>query len=135
MRDRAERNGYYKEYMKRIRAERRLKVIAILGGKCVICGAVEALEIDHVDRATKSVPVADALSWGEGRLLAEVSKCQLLCRVHHHEKNSREFSVEHGGGASGKKNCSCQPCKKRKAEYSAAYKKRRSSSGSRAAAS
>jgi hypothetical protein len=59
-------------------------------------------------------------------LLAELAKCQLLCPPHHLEKSMRQGAfgaVGHGGGASGKKNCPCVPCKARKAAYMKVYKK------------
>lgn len=122
MKDREQRNSYYRVYMQRLRKERRTMVVSLLGGKCAICGSVDDLEIDHTDRAQKSANVDAALSWSLERLLLEMQKCQLLCRTHHQEKSAVECSVRHGGGASGKKNCKCVLCRKRKASYMAARK-------------
>lgn len=93
----------------------------ILGGKCVVCGSTDDLEIDHIDRRLKSFTISAKWDSPMDVLLEELKKCQLLCSTHHAEKSAREMSVGHGEGKSGKRNCKCAPCKARKAEYMAAY--------------
>ncbi len=39
------------------------------GGKCVLCSSVEDLEIDHVDRATKSFDIARI--WSRSKIVRE----------------------------------------------------------------
>jgi hypothetical protein len=89
-----------------------------LGSKCVWCGEKDPdkLEFDHIDRETKLWNIANL--WNDPRKLEiELKKVRLLC-YDCHKKNTREqFSVEHGGGVSGKKNCKCEPCRKKKNEW------------------
>ena len=117
-------NAYMAAYMNRRYHTRRAAAIAHLGGRCTECGSTDNLEIDHIDRATKSFDLAKAWSGRQSVYMAELSKCQLLCRDHHRMKSAAESSVEHGGGASGKKNCPCRPCRARKSEYNRAYRLR-----------
>lgn len=119
-------NAYMAQYMKKRMADRRAKAIIQLGGKCVQCGSTENLEFDHVNRdpdPRSRRGRGTMWTFSEKRLQAELEKCQLLCHDCHHEKTMGEISVPHGGGLSGKKNCPCVPCKQRKAEYMANYKR------------
>ena len=118
-------NEYMAAYMAKRRADRRQRLIALLGGTCARCPASEDLDFDHKDPATKKFNLSGrSLDKPWAVLLEEARKCQLLCRLHHHEKtleNGDGNAVDHGGGVSGKKNCPCQPCKHKKAEYMKAY--------------
>jgi hypothetical protein len=116
-RDRERYNEYQREYQLARYHQRKQDAIAFLGGKCAQCDTTEQLEIDHIDRTTKSFPVGKMWSIKEEQFYAELKKCQLLCKPHHIEKTRAELSVPHGGGMSGKKNCPCVPCKQRKSEY------------------
>lgn len=118
-------NEYMRVYMLKRYHERRSATLVLLGGKCVRCGATELLEIDHIDRSTKGFDLTRLWSIVYSEYLEEVAKCQILCRSCHLKKTIAENSVDHGGGLSGKKNCPCAPCKKRKAEYMREYKKNR----------
>lgn len=115
-------NDYMSVYMKRRYHQRRAHAIALLGGRCVVCGQTDGLEIDHINPADKTMELAKAWSTSSQRYYGEVAKCQLLCRRHHHAKSAAERGVPHGGGLSGKRNCPCQPCRTRKAEYNRHYK-------------
>lgn len=110
----------------------RQRAVDHLGGRCVVCGSTEGLEFDHVDPATKVLAISVAIGrcWSWVRLLVELDKCQLLCTGCHLNKTRGERSVDHGGGASGKRNCPCGPCKARKREYMKQYKARMAQSGS-----
>lgn len=122
----ANNNEYMREYMRARYYRRRTAFIESRGGKCVECGSVENLEVDHIDRETKGFDVGKAFAgWSESRLQAELSKCQVLCKKCHGKKTISENAVEHGGGVSGKRNCQCAPCKAKKAEYMKEYKKAR----------
>lgn len=107
------------------REHRRLELIILLGGVCARCAVTDGLEFDHKDSTTKSFNISGrSLDRPWAVLLSEVAKYQLLCRLHHWEKTLESGEVEtvqHGGGASGKRNCRCQPCKDKKAEYMRAY--------------
>jgi hypothetical protein len=71
---------------------------ALLGGKCCKCSAVENLQFDHIDRATKSFNIAEKLnSKSYDVLLQEVKKCQLLCHPCHKLKSAKELSIANKG--------------------------------------
>jgi hypothetical protein len=119
--DVAEYNDYQRAYQLARYHRRKAEAIEFLGGVCARCGATEGLEIDHIDPALKSFSIGKLWSVSKVRFYTELRKCQLLCKPHHIEKTRQEQSVEHGGGASGKRNCKCKPCKAKKAEYMHAY--------------
>lgn len=85
---------------------RRAEAIKILGGKCVECGTVEELEIDHINPATKEFPVGAMWGVARAKYLKEIQKCQLLCKTHHTVKTTDEQAGEHGS----RKRCKCVPC-------------------------
>lgn len=103
---------------------RRAEAIALLGGRCATCGRVDSLEMDHVDPATKTFDLGKLWSCSRAKFLEELRLCQLLCGPHHRAKSAKEASVPHGGGASGKRNCRCAPCKLRKAEYAREHRRK-----------
>lgn len=103
----------------------RARAIAHLGGACIKCGAIEDLEIDHIDRTTKSFDPLSKICLSWEKLEVELGKCQLLCKVHHKEKSVQELSVEHGGGLTGKKNCRCDLCRPLKNAYLREWKRNR----------
>jgi hypothetical protein len=118
-------NEYMRIYMAKRYAERKAQTVLVLGGKCVDCGSTERLEIDHILRSTKVLDVSSR-TWSSKVYWAEViEKCTLRCNTCHRRKTAREFSVEHGGGMSGKRNCYCEPCKARKREYMKNYTRSR----------
>ena len=117
-------NEYMANYMARRRARRRATLQSILGDACAWCSSDERLEFDHKDPATKSFKLSGrALDKPWKELLAELEKCQLLCHDCHMAKSAGECAVEHGEGASGKKNCPCVLCKARMKEYQDEYTK------------
>lgn len=103
---------------------RMAKMRLYLGGKCVKCNTTENLQFDHINPNTKSFDVAKNWARRWEVLVIELDKCQLLCKPHHLEKsieNKELNQVDHGGGLSGKKNCSCLLCKAKKAQYMKTY--------------
>jgi len=74
-------------YMKERWRKRRAAAIIRLGSVCIVCGANENLEFDHIDPDTKLCSVARASSFSEVRFWNEVRKCQLLCTDCHKEKH------------------------------------------------
>jgi 5-methylcytosine-specific restriction endonuclease McrA len=80
------RADYLRNYNKAGRQQRRAKLIEMLGGCCVRCGAIEDLEFDHIDPSTKRFAVGSSMSRAWDVLVAETLKCQLLCRPCHREK-------------------------------------------------
>jgi len=117
-------NAYMNAYMKKRYAERRAIAIQLLGGKCVHCGSTENLEFDHIDRTKKSFEYGSLWSGTWEKFLAELAKAQLLCKSCHLKKTRSELGVPHGGGKSGRRNCKCEPCRKRKAEYMKQYRRK-----------
>jgi hypothetical protein len=89
---REEYNAYMREYMNRRYYQRKEEAHAFLGGKCVMCGTVEDLHVDHFDVRTKEEAFAKFWNWPKDRFYAELRKCQLLCAVHHKEKTKHEGS-------------------------------------------
>ena len=101
---------------------KRSEAIQELGGSCVDCGSTELLEFDHIKRVTKTFDLSHNWSSSEKRLRSEMGKCVLRCKACHRAKTSAEQSVEHGGGATGKRNCYCKLCAPLKRAYSAQRK-------------
>lgn len=118
-------NEYMAAYMNRRRKTRRAQLIELLGGICLDCGTDQRLEFDHRIPGSQEFRInTRALDKPWPVILAEVAKCDLRCNPCHRVKTARlreDGSVDHGGGASGKKNCPCTPCKTRKAEYMKVY--------------
>ena len=107
-------------YMAERRRNRREKLVELLGGVCVRCDADKALDFDHIIPGSQSFRISGkALDKPWEQLLAEVKKCQLLCRPCHRIK-SKECG-ETGGGhnriddhateAMYMKGCHCDPCR------------------------
>lgn len=110
-------------YMQRRRDARRVELKEMLGGKCVGCGTTEDLEFHHKEPATKLFSIGQCIDTNWDKLVTEAKKCELLCGSCHDVETIKQLSVPHGGGASGKKNCPCIPCKSKKAEYMKQYKR------------
>jgi hypothetical protein len=118
------------EYLKKRRTERKEFAITRLGGKCVQCGVDTALEFDHIDRRTKTKPIASCFHLSLEKLIVELDKCQLLCRPCHIEKSSKERfgrpskSPEHGSHTAYQKGCRCTECIEFNKEYRRLYYKK-----------
>ena len=81
-----------------------------------MCGSREKLEVDHVDRASKTVNPSRLWSLAEGNPLrvSELAKCQVLCRSCHKAKTRSEFAHEfpHGRYVTyNKHGCRCDECR------------------------
>ena len=112
---------YNLERYHRIRAEK----IYMLGGKCIDCGSTDNLEFDHIDPENKDFCISNYMTYPSSLVDAELAKCTLRCKSCHSSRTRTQNSVEHGAGASGKRNCRCEPCRLRKAEYMRDYYRRR----------
>lgn len=111
-------NRYMANYMLERYHRRRGEAIISLGGRCFLCGSTINLELDHKDRLTKQLDLGKLFAGASETVYQkELRKCQVLCRTCHRKKTSQELSVPHGGGVSGKRNCSCAPCKEKRREY------------------
>jgi|SRR6185295_8891772 len=79
------------EYLANRRAFHRAFILNALGNKCAKCESTTArLEIDHIDRATKTVAINNLLTHSLAKIKLEIIKCQLLCEQCHRRKNSVE---------------------------------------------
>lgn len=117
---------YMRDYMRARHHDRRARVVAYLGGRCVLCGTTDNLEIDHIDPAARRYRVHRMLILSEEKMWAEVEKCQLLCGRHHDEKTMREKghrpAGEYGHGTHAMyRYCKCDQCR----EFMSAYNRER----------
>lgn len=123
---------YLRKYVLEKYHKRREYAITYLGGKCAICGATENLQIDHIDRTTKTLNIARRIAGcSEAVFLKELDKCQLLCYTCHQKKTledlGRKPSKDNHGSISCYKNfgCRCELCLACYREYSREYRKKR----------
>lgn len=87
-----ERSAYMRPYAMARYEKKRLELINSLGGQCAHCGSMDKLEFDHIDPDTKLANVTDLITSGTWEsVLAELAKCQLLCRICHIEKTRSEL--------------------------------------------
>lgn len=111
------------EIRKQRRTARRAKFIALLGGKCVHCGSKDNLHFDHKNKKDKTLDIAHSIDAKEDVLLAEIKKCQLLCKDCHLTKTKEDWDwgvpkPEHGTLWMYKKyKCRCDKCRKAMSEY------------------
>jgi 5-methylcytosine-specific restriction endonuclease McrA len=119
------RATYQRDYNKAWKAARRYRLIEMLGGKCVRCGATEDLEFDHIDPSTKEFTIS-GLSRAWDALVEEAAKCQLLCKPCHVAKGAEDRpELAHGTYYVYQYwNCRCDPCKAVNAARSAALRAR-----------
>ena len=99
----------------------------MLGGACVRCGAVEQLEFDHIDPATKSFNLSIGWSRSWDTIVAELGKCQLLCHDCHKAKSDAEQTGDRSHGSlqrykRGK--CRCPECRATWNEWRREYRLR-----------
>jgi hypothetical protein len=101
-----------RKYVKAHKDRRRVKLLAMLGGRCVRCGASENLQFDHIDPSTKRFTIGANLSKAWAELVAEAMKCQLLCRPCHIEKSAEDRpEVPHGLYKYEYWRCRCEVCR------------------------
>jgi 5-methylcytosine-specific restriction endonuclease McrA len=115
------------KYMKARRTKNLAAAFDRLGGKCVVCGATEDLEFDHIDPSTKLANVCDSAAFGDQRFWAEVVKCQLLCPSCHQAKTAREqgWTTGHGRGRMYDNGCRCRECRDAKRDYMRVWRVKR----------
>ncbi len=78
-----EKRAYNREWMRKRREE-----WFRANGPCA-CGSWDRLEIDHIDRSTKTTH--RVWSWSEKRRNEELAKCVVRCRKCHREKTNPEM--------------------------------------------
>jgi hypothetical protein len=83
---------YQRKYQREYRAKRLVRIIAHLGGSCVVCGTINDLEIHHKDPSQKGFdPGSRIRAWPI--VLAELEKCELRCVECHQDAHGRS---QHG---------------------------------------
>jgi hypothetical protein len=122
----------YNEYMRVKILERyhnrRSEAMKKLGGKCIVCKTTEDLHFDHIKASEKSFPISKLWSLSKDKYEAEIAKCQLLCRTHHHLKSlmngdyggghNKIIEYDHGSGYMYiNDSCRCLSCKKWRKDY------------------
>lgn len=116
----------WRKYHRNYWRKRRKDIINYLGGKCVECGGTNELEVDHIDRTTKSFNISYRCSLNQ--IKDELAKCQLLCKKHHKEKTAKEQSTGATHGmmyAWMKLKCKCKLCLTAKDEWNTIRKLKR----------
>jgi 5-methylcytosine-specific restriction endonuclease McrA len=128
VKDRAAYNSYMRQYMRERCRKRRRRAEKMLGGKCVVCGTKSNLDIDHIDPSTKLLGPERLWTSAEEKFLAEIKKCQLLCRTCHNDKTQRENGLIKNKGIHGhpmnyaRYGCKCSLCKAAWNAYNKKYR-------------
>ena len=95
-------------YQSRERADRKIKLVELLGGRCSACGydrCVAALEFHHRDPSVKSFELSKANLLRRWEIvLTEAAKCDLLCANCHRdlEEKLRFSESEQGTFSAGR---------------------------------
>jgi hypothetical protein len=112
-----------KEYLRAYHAERylanRLRAIALLGSRCVKCGATDRLEFDHINSEIRNGDIGPMFGRSWEKVEAELPLCQLLCFGCHRDKTALDkgqVPAAHGRGTMYAKGCRCQACCRAKSE-------------------
>lgn len=127
--DRQKRLEYLKKYNAQYQPKRykkrKAELINALGGKCVVCGAKNNLEFDHIIPSTKSFTI---MSHWHDDVEEELKKCQLLCKKCHLRKTCVDLNWERNIGktkAEKQKIYQKRWYEKHKEEYNAKRRDRR----------
>ena len=103
-----EQRAYQREW---IRQRRSAWIDA--NGPCARCGSGDRLEVDHIDRTTKTYNPKQIWSLSRAKRDAELAKCQVLCRNCHEIKSMAELGNVyrgHGTETMYNKGCKCREC-------------------------
>lgn len=99
------------EYQKQWAASR--KALFFEGMVCLDCGRGENLELHHRDPGEKEDH--RIWSWSTERILAEVSKCDIVCRDCHMDRHwgvPDSLGFRSHGASAYRKGCRCGTCRK-----------------------
>lgn len=122
-----DKKEYKRKWDKETYQRQRKEVITLLGGKCVKCGSIDKLEIDHINPKTKTITFTRLYKSIKEKFYEELKKCQLLCKSCHSYKSifDRGTKVAKGthGTLSAYKYCHCELCKKAHDGYMKKWKK------------
>lgn len=119
-----------KNYLLARYSKKRALILIDLGGKCVVCGTTQDLEIDHINKDLKTFDLSKRLSGAPEKVIQEELKnCQLLCKSCHNQKslkdsNRQEIKAKNiHGTLSSYRYCKCILCKKAKSDWMKNYYK------------
>lgn len=111
---------------------RRKWVLLYLGGKCVQCGSIERLEVDHIENKPDKIDIGKLWSYHLDAVKRELENCQLLCKVCHTKKSilERGHSLDkHGYTRYKNHGCRCPICveeyRLKSREYTRLYRERK----------
>jgi 5-methylcytosine-specific restriction endonuclease McrA len=112
--------GQQRQFQVAWRQANRIAFIASRGGCCELCGSVETLEVDHIDRSLKTMNPTRIWSRTPEIQAMELANCQVLCSKCHKEKTRLERRPDnpHGVYAKYKEGCRCVECRAANAERS-----------------
>jgi hypothetical protein len=103
-----------RQYFRDRQARRRKELVALFGGKCAKCRAVDNLDFDHIDPGSMSFRLSGwAFNYSWERILKEAAKCQLLCKKCHREKTIKDLYPDTVCTVTGRGyiNCPCDGCR------------------------
>lgn len=119
---------YHRDYNRRRYHRLRNHYIEFLGASCIQCSSQDNLEFDHVNPLSKSFDISKLLNYSQDLVLAEVKKCQLLCKDCHTTKGI--LNRDYGGGHNKildpshgtwamytNSKCRCSMCRKWRSDY------------------
>lgn len=122
-------NEYMRDYRKKNYRNYRNGLLERLGGKCVVCGSADRLEIDHKDPKTKEFDPSAYPPVSKARVDREMAKCQLLCHDCHFKKSLSDYDKKSAVGTHGTlssyRYCKCDLCRKAKTDWMREYKRAR----------
>lgn len=105
--------------------KRRQAWITSRGGSCENCGSTDRLEVDHVERSSKTMSPASIWTRRADVRAAELAKCQVLCYSCHLAKTVAENrTAPHGSHTRYTSGCRCEDCREAHAATARAYRAR-----------
>lgn len=107
---------------------RKRRLIAMAGGACVKCGAIDDLEFHHKDKSTKVANLTNLVRHRWSTVLSELEKCELLC-ASCHDREHHPGAADHGTTTMYRRGCRCDPCTEAARAYHRAWDARRPKSG------
>lgn len=110
---------YRKELMAHKYRSRRDFFLKLLGEKCADCDTKENLYLSPTAKANPDYKLNKRMNNAPfDELYEQALQHYIICASCRAKKRN---GVEHGGGASGVRNCKCAPCKAKKAEFMKNY--------------
>ena len=110
------RKEYKRNYSRNRLQKSRQAFIESQGSKCNYCEATGVpFDIDHIDRNQKRYEISKIWTCKIDLVIAELDKCQLLCKPCHRAKTRQELTNHeptHGRATTyNKRGCRCDKCK------------------------